>query len=84
MSGPKVALSLIGSLVSLYLVLGSLLTSLRTFGVIVCGVVMLIMCALRVRFSPVEVSVLFLGLSSLSRELRCGCHCGFAVLWCGA
>ena len=33
--------------------------------------VILIMFALRVKFSPVEVSVLFLGLSSLFRELRC-------------
>ena len=32
----------------------------------------MIMFALRVKFSPVEVSVLFLGLSSLFKELRCG------------
>ena len=64
MSGLMVALSMIRSLVFLLLELGSLLTSLRTFGV-VSGGVMLIMFALRVKFSPVEVSVLFLGLSSL-------------------
>ena len=50
----------------LLLELGSFLISLRTFGV------MLIMFALRVKFSPVEVSVLFLGLSSQFREFRCG------------
>ena len=71
MSGLMVALSLIRSLVFLHLELGSLLTSLRATGVIGGGV-MLIMFALRVMFSPVEVSVLFLGLSSLSKELRCG------------
>ena len=49
----------------------SLLTSLRTAGLVVGGV-MLILFALRVTFSPVEVSVLFLGLFSLLRELRCG------------
>ena len=36
------------------------------------GGVMLIMFALRMKFSPVEVSVLFLGLSSLFRGLSCG------------
>ena len=71
MSGLMVALSLIRSLVFLHLELGSLLTSLRTTGVIGGGV-MLIMFALRVKFSPVEVSVLFLGLSSLFRGLKCG------------
>ena len=48
------------------------------------GGVMLIIFALRVKFSPVEVSVLFLGLSSLFRELKCGCFYGFAVFWCGS
>ena len=48
-----------------------MLTSLWTFGVIGGGV-MLIMFVLRVLFCPVEVSALFLGLSSLSVELRCG------------
>ena len=55
MSGLTVALSLIRSLVFLHLELGSLLTSLRTSGVIGGGV-MLIMFALRVKFSPVEGS----------------------------
>ena len=58
-----------------------LLTSLWTFGVIGGGV-RLILFALRVTFSPVEVSVLFVGLFSLSKELRCGCHFGLAVFWC--
>ena len=44
---------------------------------------MLIIFALRVKFSPVEISVLFLGLSSLFRVLRCECHFGFAVFSCG-
>ena len=57
-SGLMVALSLIRSPVSLLLVLGSLLTSLSIFGMIGVGV-MLIMFVLRVKFSPVEVSVLF-------------------------
>ena len=43
----------------------------RAFGVIVGGV-MLIMFAMRVKFSLVEVSVLSLGLFSLFRGLRCG------------
>ena len=69
-SGLVVALSLIRSLVFLLLVLGS-------------GGVRLILFALRVTFSPVEVSVLFPGLFSLSKELRCGgSHFGFAVFWC--
>ena len=55
----------------LLLELGSLLISLRTAGV-VDGGVMLIVFALRVKFSLVEVSVLFLSLFSLFRELRCG------------
>ena len=71
MSGLMVALSLIRSRVPLLLELGSLLTSLSIFGMIGGGV-MLIMFTLRVMFSPVEVSVQFLGLSSLVRELRCG------------
>ena len=66
-----VALSLIRSLVFLHLELGSLLTSLSIFGMIGGGV-MLMLFALRVMFSPVEVSVLFQGLFSLSRRLRCG------------
>ena len=69
MSGLMVALSWIR--VFLHLELGSLLTSLRTAGVVVGGV-MLIVFALRVKFSLVEVSAPFLGLSSPSRELRCG------------
>ena len=63
-----------------------LLASLWTFGMIGGGV-MLIMFALRLMFSPVEVSVLFLGLSSLSKERRCGVSfwlCSLLVLftWC--
>ena len=65
----------------LHQVLGSLLTSLRTVGVVVGGV-MLIVFALRVKVSLVGVSVLSLGLFSLFRELRCGCHFGFAVFCC--
>ena len=69
--GLTVALSLIRSLVFLLLGLGSLLTNLSLCGIIGGGV-MLIFFAPRVTFSPVEVSVLFLGLFSLSKELRCG------------
>ena len=71
MSGLMAALSLIRSLPCLLLELFFLLTSLWTSGVIVGGV-MLIMFALRVKFSLAEVSVQSLGLSSLFKELRCG------------
>ena len=48
------------------------------------GGVMLTLVALRVMFSPVEVPVLFQGLISLSKELRCGksfWRCSFLVLF---
>ena len=84
MSGLMVALSLIGSLVFILLELGSLLTSQSLFGRIGGGVT-LIMFAPRVMFSPVEIFVLFLGLSSLFKELRCGRrHFGFAAFWSGS
>ena len=70
MSGRMVPLSLIASLVSLLQVLGSLLTSLRTAGVVVGGVMLTVFVQV-VKFRLVGVSVLFLGLSSLFRELRC-------------
>ena len=68
MSGRMEALSLIGSLVSLHLVLGSLLTSLKTVGVVVGGVMLMVFDQVE-KFPLVEVSVLFLGLSSLYRKL---------------
>ena len=71
MSGRMVALSLIVSLVSLLQVLGSLLTSLLLSGIIGGGVI-LIKFAPLVMFSPVVVFALFLGLSSLSKELKRG------------
>ena len=66
-----VALSWIGSLVSLLQVLDDFLTNLKIAGVVVGGV-MLIMFAPRVRFSLAELSAPFLGLCSLFRELKCG------------
>ena len=71
MSGLMVAWFLIGSLVFLLLELGFLLSSLWTLGVIGGGV-MLMLFAMRVKFRLVEVSALFLGLFSLSKELICG------------
>ena len=71
MSGLMVALSWIGSRVSLLLELGFLLIKLMTAGVIGGGVMLLEFAPL-VMFSPVGVSALFLGLSSLFRGLRCG------------
>ena len=71
MSSRMAALSLIGLLVSLLQVLGSLLTSLRNAGVVVGGVMSMVFVQV-VKFRLVEVSVLFLGLSGLFRELRCG------------
>ena len=68
MSGRMEALSLIGSLVSLHLVLGSLLTSLKTVGVVVGGVMLMVFVQVE-KCRLVEVSVLFLGLSSLYSEL---------------
>ena len=53
---------------------GFLLAILRSTGVDFGGV-MLIEFALRVRWILAEVSALFLGLSSLFRELRCGVLC---------
>ena len=58
---------MIRSLAFPHLVLVSLLTSLSLFGMLVRGV-RLILSALWVMFSPVEVSVLFLGLFNLSKE----------------
>ena len=81
-SGLMEALSLIRPLAFLLLGLGSLHTSLSICGMIGGGV-MLILFALRVMFRPVEVSVLFLGLFSLSKVLSCGeSHSVVAVFWC--
>ena len=71
MFGLMVALSLIRSLVFLLLELGFSLTNLSLFGVIGGGV-RFILFALRVSFSPVGVSVLFLGHFNLFRGLKCG------------
>ena len=71
MSGRMVALSLIGSLVYLLQVLGSLLISLRTAGVIEVGVMLTAFVRMMVSHL-VEVFVLYLSPSSLFKELRCG------------
>ena len=66
-----VALSLIGLLVYLLQVLASLLNSLKTAGVVAGGIMLMVFVQV-VKFRLEEVSVLFLGLSNLFRELRCG------------
>ena len=71
LSGRMVALSLIKLLVSHLQVLGSLLTSLRTAGGVVGGVMLAVFVWIMV-FRLVGVSALFLGLFNLFRELRCG------------
>ena len=71
MSGLMVAWFLIRLLVCLLLVLGSLLTSLKTAGVVEGGG-MLMVFVLVEKLRLVEVSVLFLGLFSLFKELKCG------------
>ena len=81
MSGLMVALSWIGSLVSLLQVLGLLLTKLRITGVVVGGV-MLIVFAPRVRFSLAGVCAPFLGLCSLFRDLKCGVSFWLCSLFC--
>ena len=71
MSGQMAALFLIDLLVFPLQVLGSLLTSLRTAGVVVGGVMLMVFVQV-VRFPLVEVSVRFLGHFNLFRGLRCG------------
>ena len=79
MSGLMVVLFGIRSLGYLPLVLVSLPISQRIAGVVVGGV-MLIVFALKVRFSLAGALVLFLDLFSQSKGLKCGvCHFGFAV-----
>ena len=81
MFGLMVVLSLIRLLAIPLLVLVSLLNSLSLSGMLVAGV-RLILSALWGIISPVEVSVLFQGLFSLFRGLKCGGHIGFTVFWC--
>ena len=75
MSGLMVALSWTRSLVSLLQMLGSLLTSPRTAGV-VGGGVMLIVFALRMKFKLAGACAPFLGLCSLFRQSFSAVHLG--------
>ena len=79
LSGRMVALSLILLLVFHLQVLGSLLTSLRTAGVVVGGV-MLTVFVLIMMLRLVGESALFLGLFNLFRGLRCVCVGGGVIL----
>ena len=65
----------------LLLELGSLLTSLKTAGVVVGGVILMVFVQLE-KFRLVEVSVLSLGLFSLYKEMKCGVSFWAAVLLC--
>ena len=71
MSGRMVALFLIGLLVYLLQVLGSLLTSLGNAGVVVGGVMLTVFVQIMM-LRLVGASVVFLGFSNRCRGLRCG------------